>query len=303
MMRATCSGRSGRFHRTPGSHDGTGPRPAQPARPAPWLRRDDRQLRRRASRAPAHAGDADASGRRDFGLPATVVTFEPTPREFFEGDAAPARLMRLREKVEALPLYGVDRVRGAALRPPHAGHGCGRSSSTACWSAGSVRVTSSSGTTSISRGVAKATIETLRDGGRRARIRGRGGRTVPGRRRARVSSSLVREALGRGDLERTRTLLGRPYRMAGRVRRGQQLGRKLGYPTANLALHRKVVPLWGSLRRARERGGARRSPRRGEPRHAPDDQRHRTAARGARIRLRRRPLWPLPRRGFRAAAA
>jgi riboflavin kinase / FMN adenylyltransferase len=33
--------------------------------------------------------------------------------------------------------------------------------------------------------------------------------------------------------------------MAGRVRRGQQLGRKLGYPTANLALHRKVVPLWG----------------------------------------------------------
>jgi len=61
----------------------------------------------------------------------------------------------------------------------------------------------------------------------------------------RVSSSLVREALGRGDLARARTLLGRPYRMAGRVMRGQQLGRRLGYPTANLALHRKVVPLWG----------------------------------------------------------
>jgi riboflavin kinase/FMN adenylyltransferase len=61
----------------------------------------------------------------------------------------------------------------------------------------------------------------------------------------RVSSSLVREALGRGDLARAQKLLGRPYRMAGRVMRGQQLGRKLGYPTANLALHRKVVPLWG----------------------------------------------------------
>ena len=61
----------------------------------------------------------------------------------------------------------------------------------------------------------------------------------------RVSSSLVREALGRGDLDRAKLLLGRPYRMAGRVRRGQQLGRRLGYPTANLALHRKVVPLWG----------------------------------------------------------
>ena len=61
----------------------------------------------------------------------------------------------------------------------------------------------------------------------------------------RVSSSLVREALGAGELDRAGRLLGRPYRMTGRVRRGQQLGRKLGYPTANLALHRKVVPLWG----------------------------------------------------------
>ena len=60
-----------------------------------------------------------------------------------------------------------------------------------------------------------------------------------------MSSSLVREALGRGDLARSAKLLGRPYRMAGRVMRGQQLGRTLGYPTANLALHRKVVPLWG----------------------------------------------------------
>ncbi len=63
----------------------------------------------------------------------------------------------------------------------------------------------------------------------------------------RVSSSLVREALGRNDMERAAHLLGRPYRMTGRVRRGVQLGRTLGYPTANLALHRKVVPLWGIL--------------------------------------------------------
>jgi riboflavin kinase/FMN adenylyltransferase len=61
----------------------------------------------------------------------------------------------------------------------------------------------------------------------------------------RVSSSLLREALNRGDLERARRLLGRPYRMVGRVRLGKRLGRQLGFPTANLALHRKVVPLWG----------------------------------------------------------
>jgi riboflavin kinase/FMN adenylyltransferase len=63
----------------------------------------------------------------------------------------------------------------------------------------------------------------------------------------RVSSSLVRDALGRNDLDRAARLLGRPYRMTGRVRRGAKLGRTLGYPTANLALHRKVVPLWGVM--------------------------------------------------------
>ena len=57
--------------------------------------------------------------------------------------------------------------------------------------------------------------------------------------------SPLREALNRGDLDRATRLLGRPYRMAGRVRLGKKLGRTLGYPTANLALQRKVVPLWG----------------------------------------------------------
>ena len=37
----------------------------------------------------------------ELGLPAVVITFEPTPREFFEGAAAPSRLTRLREKLEA----------------------------------------------------------------------------------------------------------------------------------------------------------------------------------------------------------
>jgi riboflavin kinase/FMN adenylyltransferase len=46
----------------------------------------------------------------ELGLPATVVTFEPTPREYFEGAEAPARLTRLREKLQALARYDVDRV-------------------------------------------------------------------------------------------------------------------------------------------------------------------------------------------------
>ena len=187
---------------------------------------------------------ATVTGRaRELGLPATVVTFEPTPREYFEGDSAPARLMRLREKLEALPLYGVDRVvvlrfdrrmqamgadefverllvRGLGARHVVVGHDFHYARRR------------------------EGNIDTLRAAGDRHgyTVEEVGRFLVDGER---VSSSLVREALGRGDLARAGMLLGRPYRMAGRVRRGQQLGRRLGYPTANLALHRKVVPLWG----------------------------------------------------------
>lgn len=178
-----------------------------------------------------------------LGLPAAVITFEPTPREFFEGDAAPARLTRLREKLEALASYGVDRV--LVLRFDR-------------------RVQAMGATEFVERllvdglGVRhmvvghdfhfarrrEGNLALLQEAGKRH------GFTVEEVGRymdegERVSSSLVRDALGRGDLERARKLLGRPYRMAGRVRRGAQLGRTLGFPTANLALHRKVVPLWG----------------------------------------------------------
>jgi riboflavin kinase/FMN adenylyltransferase len=180
---------------------------------------------------------------RELRLPATVVTFEPSPREFFEGSRAPARLMRLREKAEALALYGIDRIvvlrfderlrtmtaqafeqqllhDGLGARHVVVGHDFHYASKRA------------------------GTIETLSAAGRRLgfSLEEVEPFLIDGER---VSSSLVREALGSGQLDRAAMLLGRPYRMTGRVRRGQQLGRTLGYPTANLALHRKVVPLWG----------------------------------------------------------
>ena len=61
----------------------------------------------------------------------------------------------------------------------------------------------------------------------------------------RVSSSGVREALSRGDFDLARAWLGRPYSMTGRVVQGNQLGRKLGFPTANLRTGRRRVPVAG----------------------------------------------------------
>jgi len=63
----------------------------------------------------------------------------------------------------------------------------------------------------------------------------------------RVSSSAIRQELERGELGRARRLLGRPYSMVGRVVRGQQLGRDLGFPTANLRLGRKRSPIHGIM--------------------------------------------------------
>ena len=179
----------------------------------------------------------------ELALPATVITFEPTPREYFQGADAPARLTRLREKVQALARYGVDRV--VCLRFD------AKLSSISARSFEEDLLATRLGVRHMVVGHdfryarrREGTIETLRAAGARL---GFAVEEVPpfeidG---VRVSSSLIRTALEQGDLATATRMLGRPYRISGRVQMGQRLGRKLGYPTANLPLHRKVIPLWG----------------------------------------------------------
>lgn len=57
-----------------------------------------------------------------------------------------------------------------------------------------------------------------------------------------VSSTLIRKALLGGDLHTAETMLGRNYSLSGVVIPGAQLGRKLGFPTANLALNNELLP-------------------------------------------------------------
>jgi len=172
-----------------------------------------------------------------------VVTFEPTPREYFEGAAAPSRLTRLREKLEALESLGVDRLVVLRFDARMRGMGADEFVDRLLVKGLGVRHLVVGHDFRFARR-REGTIETLRAAGtvHGFSVEEVGQFLVDGER---VSSSLVREALNRGDLERATRLLGRPYRMAGRVRLGKRLGRQLGYPTANLALHRKVVPLWG----------------------------------------------------------
>ncbi|MHB1284912.1 MAG: riboflavin kinase, partial [Metallibacterium scheffleri] len=62
---------------------------------------------------------------------------------------------------------------------------------------------------------------------------------------ARISSSAIRAALTGDDFAAAAALLGHPFCIGGRVLRGQQLGRTLGYPTANIRLGRRVSPIQG----------------------------------------------------------
>jgi riboflavin kinase/FMN adenylyltransferase len=61
----------------------------------------------------------------------------------------------------------------------------------------------------------------------------------------RVSSTLVRQLLQQSDFDKVAGLLGRPFSINGKVTFGQQLGRELGFPTANVNLNRFRAPLAG----------------------------------------------------------
>jgi riboflavin kinase/FMN adenylyltransferase len=175
---------------------------------------------------------------RESSLPATVLTFEPHPREYFAPRSCPARLMRLRDKAERLEASGVRRLRvlrfDAAL---------------SAWD----------GVTFIDRVLDRALGAkrvVIGEGFRYGRDRG-GDVTLlrsQGARRGfvvdevppvefagtRVSSTRVRAALAAGSLGEAKSLLGRDYRISGRVIPGERLGRRLGIPTANIRLQRRV---------------------------------------------------------------
>ncbi len=61
----------------------------------------------------------------------------------------------------------------------------------------------------------------------------------------RVTSTLIRQALEQDQLELAAQMLGRPFSLMGRVRHGQKVGRQLGFPTANVWLYRKNLPVHG----------------------------------------------------------
>lgn len=177
------------------------------------------------------------------GMPTLVMLFEPQPKEFFAPNQAPARLASFREKVLDLQSAGVDyvlclsfgqqlrsmtaeafieRILVKALNVRHLivgddfRFGCDRRGDfSALLAAGH------------QHGFGVEDTPTYELGGER------------------VSSTRVRDTLAEAELEQVARLMGRPYRMNGRVVVGRQLGRLLDTPTANIRIDRRYLPLSG----------------------------------------------------------
>lgn len=193
----------------------------------------------RGHQALIEASCAEARQRRRS---AVMLSFEPMPREFLQRNDPPARLTNFRERWRALARSGLDalwllrfdeRLRNLS---------------------GEAFVAILTQHLAVSVVVVGHDFRFGRDGGADVDLLRRAGRRDGFEVKViepvqldeeRVSSSALRAALAAGDLPRAARLLGRPYSLIGRVARGDQLGRTLGFPTANIRLKRRRIPLWG----------------------------------------------------------
>lgn len=180
---------------------------------------------------------------RDLGLPATVITFEPQPLEFFRPAAAPARLTRLREKLAAMRDNGIERVMLLEFNPKLAALAAEQFVQRLLIEGLGVRflLVGDDFRFGHQRGGDYTLLQQM---GADAGFAVDNLHTIT-HNNARISSTRVRAALALGDLAQARHLLGRPYRFEGRVGYGEQRGQTLGFPTANINLHRQVSPLRG----------------------------------------------------------
>lgn len=173
----------------------------------------------------------------------TVLTFEPHPREFFAPDSAPARLTTLREKLELLADCGVVQVMVCRFNAEFAALSAAQFVDRVLVQSLQVRHLIVGDDFRFGQG-RQGDFAFLQAAGARLGfgVESLGSIVVDGER---VSSSGVREALAAGDMERAVRLLGRPYIIDGRVVHGDQVGRQLGFSTANIRIKHNPLPMTG----------------------------------------------------------
>ena len=180
---------------------------------------------------------------RELGLPATVVTFEPQPREYFQPDGAPARLTRLREKLQAMLEVGIERVVVLEFNRRLAGMSAQQFVEELLVKGLGIRFLSVGDDFRFGQG-RLGDFELLKQMGLQHHYAVENMNTYM-LAADRVSSTRIRQLLTQGELSAAAQCLGRPYRICGRVSHGDKRGRTIGFPTLNVNLHRIVSPLRG----------------------------------------------------------
>jgi len=180
---------------------------------------------------------------RANGLAACAISFEPIPREFFARSAPVPRLASVREKIERIGEAGISRLLllrfdaqlAAMEAEAFVEHVLvARCNAREIWVGADFRFgharrgdVAMLKTLGERHGFTAHTMADIAVGGER------------------VSSSAIRAHLAAGEFDEAARLLGRRFSIGGHVVRGEQLGRKLGYPTANIRLGRRTSPVGG----------------------------------------------------------
>jgi riboflavin kinase/FMN adenylyltransferase len=178
-------------------------------------------------------------------VPAVVLAFEPSSKEFLDPTNAPPRLTRWREKFLHLAESGVDRF--ISLRFDEKMRDMKHEEFVQRVMVNALGVRHMVVGPDFRYGSAAAgSVDSMRDVGE---IHGFEVEQISAVAHdlTRISSTRVREYLAAGQYDAAAEMLGRRYRMIGRVTHGKKLGRTLGFPTANLPLKRKKSPVWGVL--------------------------------------------------------
>jgi riboflavin kinase/FMN adenylyltransferase len=176
-------------------------------------------------------------------LPVVTMIFEPQPLEYFLGDNAPTRLMRLREKVIEFSKLPIDNLLIVRFNRYFANYGAEQFIDDILIKKLNVKHLVLGDDFHFGK-ARRGNFAMLKEKGRLYgfSVEDTGSYQVAG---LRISSTLIRDALGEGDLAQAEQLLGHCYSVCGRVAHGDKRGRTIGYPTANIRMFRKNTPVNG----------------------------------------------------------
>jgi riboflavin kinase / FMN adenylyltransferase len=185
-----------------------------------------------------------ATAAAEQGVPLGVITFDPHPRVYFRPSEPAFRLMKPDQQARALEKLGVDMLYVLPLEAELAGMTDRQFATEVLHEGLDARHVAVGFDNSFGKG-RTGTPDTMRVYGQELGFGVSVAEPVGDGGGEKFSSTAVRDALREGRPDLAAEILGRPFAIEGPVQRGRQLGRKLGFPTANVDLGDYVTPRFG----------------------------------------------------------